>query len=330
LRKTIKLELLNITKEFDTVNNNSEKISSLLGINKQTNQFAALRGVTLKAEKDDSIGIIGLNGAGKSTLLNIIAGVYPCTTRIVNIQGKVSLLAIGVGLKPRLTGRENIRYKLAIEGLNNKEIENVIDSIIEFANLGEQIDQRIKSYSSGMKSRLGFSISIHVDPDILIIDESLAVGDATFVNSSITKIEKMKKEGKIIIFVSHGIGEIERICNKAIWLNFGKLVASGESSEVTKLYNEFVANLKKKLPGEEQRKYTQTKKKEQMNFDIDKYNHDLVYKDDNLSRVQKKAMLAKLNEINDEPKVSVLSWVVLIIATLTLFGSVYLQVGNKK
>ena len=242
---------------------------------KQRKDFWALRGVSFEVFSGEAIGLIGTNGSGKSTLSNIIAGVSKPTSGEIIINGKTSIIAIGTGLKKELTGRENIKLKCLLSGMSNKEIDEVIDDIISFADLDDFIDQPLKNYSSGMKSRLGFSISVHNNPDILIIDEALSVGDDTFYQRCLEKMFDFKSQGKTIFFVSHSIKQIKRLCDKVIWIHEGEMKQFGNTEEVTAAYKEY-ATWYKELPKKKQRMHKKAQKKERRNFDIADYYQETI------------------------------------------------------
>lgn len=192
------------------------------------NEFWALQGVNVQIEKGDIVGIIGLNGAGKSTLLKVISGIIKPTNGTVDIKGSIApLIELGAGFDPELSGRENIYLNGAVLGISKKEIERKIDEIIEFSELGDFIDSPIKNYSSGMYARLGFAIATCINPDILIVDEILSVGDYKFQEKSSKRISDMMNKGTTIIMVSHSIEQVEQLCNKIIWLEKGKIKAIG-------------------------------------------------------------------------------------------------------
>jgi len=200
-------------------------------------EFWALRDVTFNIEEGDRVGILGLNGAGKSTLLKIIAGVMKATEGSVTTKGRIApLLELGAGFDPQYTGAENIYLYGAVLGYSKEFIKEKYNEIVEFSELGDFINVPVKNYSSGMKSRLGFSIATVVEPDILILDEVFAVGDAKFRKKSEKKIKSMFKQGVTVLFVSHNIEQVKAICNKAILLEKGTLIASGDVEEICAIY----------------------------------------------------------------------------------------------
>ncbi|MCD7866697.1 MAG: ABC transporter ATP-binding protein [Clostridiales bacterium] len=203
----------------------------------QYNEFWALKNVTFQVEKGDRVGILGLNGAGKSTLLKVIAGVFKATEGTVTRNGKiVPLLELGAGFESQYTGSENIYLYGAMLGYSRKFIDQKYDEIVKFSELKDFIDVPLKNYSSGMKSRLGFSIATIVSPEILILDEVLSVGDARFRRKSEKKVMGMFDSGVTVLFVSHSLEQVERLCNKAMILEKGKLIAYGDIEEIAARY----------------------------------------------------------------------------------------------
>ena len=201
------------------------------------NEFWALQNVSFTVEKGDRVGILGLNGAGKSTLLKVIAGVFKPTEGSVTKHGKmVPLLELGAGFDQQYTGRENIYLYGAMLGYSKEFIDEKYDEIVKFSELKDFIDVPIKNYSSGMKSRLGFSIATVVSPKILILDEVLSVGDAKFRKKSEKKVLSMFDSGVTVLFVSHSLAQVQRICNKAMILEKGKLIAYGDIDTISKQY----------------------------------------------------------------------------------------------
>lgn len=235
-----------ITKKYKLYNDSKERLYDLIIPGRSYGEdFYALADVSFEADKGDVIGFVGINGSGKSTLSNIISGIVPATSGTVEVNGETSLIAISAGLKGDLSGRDNIELKLLMLGFNKKEIEELEPSIIEFAELEKFIDQPVKSYSSGMRSRLGFAISVNVDPDILIIDEALSVGDRAFSAKSLDKMKEFKEQGKTMIFVSHSVRQMKRFCDKILWLEYGMVKEYGPVDEVMNNYEEFLKKWKK-------------------------------------------------------------------------------------
>lgn len=204
-------------------------------------KFEALKHVSFQVEKGKTLGIIGENGSGKSTMLKILAGISKPTSGSVVTDGRISaLIELGAGFHPEISGRENIFINGIILGLGKKQIQEKYEEIVRFAELEEFIDNPVKSYSSGMYMRLGFSIAINVDPDILLIDEVLAVGDASFVPKCLDKINEFRRKGKTIVFVSHDLSTVERICDEAIWFRNGSIEMKGYPKRVVDAYLEYV------------------------------------------------------------------------------------------
>lgn len=218
--------------------------------------FWALKGVNLSIKKGSTVGLIGQNGSGKSTLLKILTKIIYPNKGSIKIQGKVSsLLELGAGFHPDFTGRENIYMNASIFGLNRKEINQKIDEIISFSELEEFIDNPVRSYSSGMYMRLAFATAINVDPDILLVDEILAVGDTSFQKKCLDKINEFKLKGKTIVFVSHDHGVVEKLCDEAVWIDHGELKAVGTTRRVIDAYLMFMAKREeKRLAKEHQEK----------------------------------------------------------------------------
>jgi len=202
--------------------------------------FWALRKISFTVNEGDCIGVIGHNGAGKSTLLQILSGIYKPDEGTVERRGRIGLLQLGTGFHPELSGRDNIFLNGIIMGLKKKEIESLYGSIVKFSELERFIDMPIKSYSTGMKARLSFSIAINISPDILLIDEVLSVGDEHFKKKSRQKIDEIRSAEKTIVLVTHSLSEIRNTCNRAICLNKGQVVFDGESQEAVRFYLEQV------------------------------------------------------------------------------------------
>lgn len=203
--------------------------------------FWALKDVSFKMEKGDRVGVMGFNGAGKSTLLKVIAGVLKPTYGSVKVKGIVApLLELGAGFDANYSGKENIFLYGATMGFSRKFLEKKYDEIVEFSELGDFIKAPIKSYSSGMRSRLGFAIATSVKPDVLILDEVLSVGDAAFREKSEKRLQNMMSDGVTVLFVSHSTDRLSELCNKAIILTQGQMAASGAADEMCRLYTEMV------------------------------------------------------------------------------------------
>ena len=199
--------------------------------------FVALDNVSFTIKKGETYGIIGKNGSGKSTLLQILAGILKVSSGEVEVNGRVAaLLELGSGFDPESTGYENIYMNAAILGVNKNDIETKIAEIIDFADIGDFINQPVKTYSSGMFVRLAFAVAINVDADILLIDEALAVGDIFFRQKCYAKLNQLKAEGKTIILVSHGMNEVEQFCDRALLLHHGQVMVQGDSKECVKQY----------------------------------------------------------------------------------------------
>ncbi|KAA8326049.1 MULTISPECIES: ABC transporter ATP-binding protein [Leuconostoc] len=262
----IKISVKNVTKRFELMKTRSEKILNMLSFSaKKDRAFWALKGVSFDVFAGEAIGVVGLNGSGKSTLLNIVSEIYPQTTGDLTINGNTSIISIGAGLKPALTGRDNIQLKLLMSGLTKKQIKAIASTIIAFSELGDFIDQPVKSYSSGMKAKLGFSIMAHTDPDIMIIDEALSVGDSTFANKSFEKIREFKAQGKTIFFVSHSASQVKQIADRVIWMHFGELREMGSTSDIMPHYEQWQKEFNKK-PKQEREDYIVDMKHKQQVF----------------------------------------------------------------
>jgi ABC-type polysaccharide/polyol phosphate transport system ATPase subunit len=214
------------------------KTTLLRGRRARFDEFWAVNDVTFDISQGSTFGIIGANGSGKSTLLKCLAGILSPDLGSLTVNGRLSaLLELGAGFHPEMTGRENIFLNGAILGMTNKEIEFRFDDIVDFAGLGAFIDTPVKNYSSGMVVRLGFAIAANVEPEILLIDEVLAVGDAAFQQRCYEKIEKFRQDGRTIVLVSHGLSQVEQICDQAAWIDRGKLKALGPALVVVREYS---------------------------------------------------------------------------------------------
>lgn len=216
-----------------------ELLPALVGGQKAVEIFWALQDINLEIKKGETVGIIGPNGAGKSTLLKLIAGVSKPTQGSIKVNGRIApLIELGAGFHPELTGRENVYLNGVILGMSHKEIDSKFQAIVDFAELWNFIDQPVKHYSSGMYLRLAFAVAIHTDPEILIIDEILAVGDTNFQAKCFAKMEEFKVEGVTMVLVSHALGQIQEFCNRAIYLDEHKILMDNGVEEVCKRYLE--------------------------------------------------------------------------------------------
>ena len=200
-------------------------------------EFWALEDISFNVQRGEAIGLVGLNGAGKSTLLRLLSGlIKPDKGRII-VRGRVgALIQLGAGFNPVLTGRENVFLNASILGIPTKEIRKNFDAIVDFAGVDGFIDTPVRSYSSGMKVRLGFSVAMYLRPDILLVDEVLAVGDVSFRNKALAKMQGLTESGATVVFVSHNLAQVDRLCDRAIYLSDGKLAAVGPTSEILNRY----------------------------------------------------------------------------------------------
>ena len=241
-QRELSIEVKNVSLSFevgnDKIDNLKEYVIRTIKRNKgKMTHFKALKDISFKIYKGEKVGIIGYNGAGKSTLLNVITGIYPPENGEVKTYGRISpLLALGAGFDSNYSGRENIYLNGAILGYDKQFLESKYEEIVEFSELEEFIDFPVKNYSSGMLAKLGFSIATIVEPDILIIDEVLGVGDINFQKKSSEKIRSLMDKGTTVLLVSHSIPQIRQLCDKAIWIDQGRIVEIGEVNEVCNHY----------------------------------------------------------------------------------------------
>ena len=239
--ENISVKIENVSKIFKLYSSNKDRFKEALSIKKKKyhRDFFALKDINLEIKKGEVIGFLGKNGAGKSTLLKIITGVLNPSGGNVKAIGKISaLLELGAGFNMEYTGIENIYLNATLMGIEKKEIDAKIQDIIDFADIGDFINQPVRSYSSGMFARLAFSVAINIDPEILIVDEALSVGDMAFQEKSITKMKEIMKSGTTIIFVSHSLPSIRNFCDRVIWMEKGEIKMIGESTEICELYQE--------------------------------------------------------------------------------------------
>ncbi len=238
------VSLKGVSKKYRIFQSGRDRLKEALsfGRKKYGHDFWALKDVDLEVEPGTTLGILGRNGAGKSTLLSIISGILQPTGGTVEVNGRlVALFALGAGFNPEFTGRENVLLNGLILGLERHEMLERFDEIAAFADIGEFMDQPIKTYSSGMRSRLGFAVAINVDPDILVLDEVLATGDAVFKQAALQKVYELRNSGTTILFVSHSTKTVEDFCTEAIMLNEGRVTATGGTTEVIEQYQALVS-----------------------------------------------------------------------------------------
>jgi ABC-type polysaccharide/polyol phosphate transport system ATPase subunit len=215
---------------------------SLLSDLRPDETFTALDGVSFEVPRGTTFGVIGENGSGKSTLLKLVAGITKPTRGSLAVDGRVSaLIELGAGFHPEISGRENVSINGIMLGLTRREVERRFDEIVDFAELRDFIDAPVKTYSSGMYMRLGFAVAIHVDPEVLLIDEVLAVGDEAFTRKCLDKIAEFRRRGKTILFVTHSLGLVEKMCDDVLWLRHGQMAARGDPKRVVDAYLTYVA-----------------------------------------------------------------------------------------
>lgn len=239
------IELQNVVQRFRRIRERPDTLREIFTkvgrYNRKFQVFEALKNVSFAVSKGEIVGIIGRNGSGKSTILKIVAGVYTPSEGRVTVRGSIApLIELGAGFHHELTGRENILINGLLLGLNKRQIKEREESIIEFAELGDFIDSPVKQYSSGMYMRLAFSIATAVDPDILIIDEILGVGDAGFQQKCLALIHRFREQGKTILFVSHSSESVRELCERVLLIHRGELVADGRPNEVISIYEEIL------------------------------------------------------------------------------------------
>ncbi|MBP3853345.1 MAG: ATP-binding cassette domain-containing protein [Erysipelotrichaceae bacterium] len=228
-----------------------DHISKVYTLRKKDNQyqsgnkrFYALKDISFEVEKGDVVGILGTNGSGKSTLSLVLAGISEVDEGTMTINGEQALIAINTGLNSQLTGLENIKVKGALMGLRKKRIEEITNDVIDFAEIGDFLYQPVKKYSSGMKSRLGFSICLALNPDIFIVDEALSVGDKGFAKKCLQRMKTLRdQEGKTIFFISHSLSQVQDFCKTGMWIEGGQLKEFGDIDTVCAHYSEYVDKL---------------------------------------------------------------------------------------
>jgi len=242
-KKTI--EVNNVSKAYDIRQMNRSTFRDLFRLRRSddANTLWALKDVSFAVEEGEAVGIIGANGSGKTTMLRLLAGVSSQTSGEINVDGRLApLIQVGAGFHPELTGRENVYLNGTILGLSKKEIDNKYDEIVQFAELEKFMDTPVKKYSSGMFVRLGFSVAIHVEAEILLIDEILSVGDISFQRKCLERMSNIRRSKKSIVFVSHNLSAVRGLCARTIWLDHGVVQSDGKTEEVISKYAQFMAS----------------------------------------------------------------------------------------
>jgi ABC-2 type transport system ATP-binding protein len=241
-----------VSKKFQLHHKRATSVKERLLLARKTDSedFWALRDIDLDIAQGETVGLIGPNGSGKSTLLKVLAGILAATTGTVAVRGRIaSLLELGAGFNGELTGRENIYLNASILGLTRREIDRQFDAIVAFSELEPFIDNQVKHYSSGMYVRLGFAVAVHVDPDILLVDEVLAVGDEAFAAKCLQRVAEFQQQGRTILFVTHGLDLIAEICNRAVVLNHGRILYEGDPAEAVERLRAFMGTAENQQDG---------------------------------------------------------------------------------
>lgn len=247
MAKTV-IEFKNVTKRYKLYKNDKQRLFSVFSKRVPFKEKKAVNDVSFKIEKGEAVAIFGKNGAGKSTILKMITGVAYPTTGDIKVEGRVSaLLELTSGFDPELTGRENIYLKGQLCGLRDAEIRELEDTIVDFAEVGEYIDQPVRTYSSGMKARLGFAVNVNIRPEILIVDEALSVGDRAFRDKCLKKVnEIVEKDNVTLLFVTHATETARQFCKRGIVMKNGKMIHDSEIDEAIKVYNSSIDHKKNK------------------------------------------------------------------------------------
>ena len=260
MNNDVSIEVKDLVKVYNLYNSSADRLKEIFSIRgkKFHDNYYALNGINFSVKKGETFGIIGTNGAGKSTLLKLITGVATPTEGAVNVNGKISaLLELGAGFNKDYTGIENIYLNGTMMGYSREEMKQRIDSIVEFADIGDFIYQPVKTYSSGMFARLAFAVAINIEPEILIVDEALSVGDVFFQNKCYKKFEELREKNITVIFVSHDIGTVKQLCSRVLWLEHGIQQMVGDSVEVCNEYSNSI--LKKRAKEFEKNNNTEFK-----------------------------------------------------------------------
>lgn len=260
-RDAVAIRVRNLSKRYEIYDDPSDRLKQSivprlrrmagLPARQYFRDFWALNDVSFEVRRGETVGIVGKNGAGKSTLLHLIVGTHAPSAGSVEVHGRVTaLLELGSGFHPMFTGRENVYMNAAIIGLSRDEVDRRFDEIARFADIGQFMDQPVNTYSSGMYLRLAFAVQVCLDPDILVVDEALAVGDAYFVHRCYHRIRSMKEQGKTILFVSHDTGSVNNLCDRALWISDGRLRMQGRPDDVTASYRADLFGVELKRGGE--------------------------------------------------------------------------------
>ena len=255
MAEDIVISVKGLVKEYELYDKNIDQLKEIFSVTRKKyhHEFRALDDINFEVQKGEQLGIIGTNGSGKSTLLKIITGVVAPTAGEIHINGKISaLLELGAGFNPNYTGMQNIYLNGSVMGYDHNEMESRVNQIVEFADIGDFINQPVKNYSSGMFARLAFAVAISVEPEILIVDEALSVGDVFFQTKCYKKFEEFKKRGKTILFVSHDLGSINKYCDRVMLLNRGKKLAEGTPKEMINLYKRVLVGQEKTLDNDQE------------------------------------------------------------------------------
>lgn len=299
------IEIKHLNKVYHLYDKPVDRLKEVLSITKKSyhKEHYALKDISLSIQKGESIGIIGKNGSGKSTLLKIITGVLNPSSGEVTIKGKISaLLELGAGFNPEYTGLENIYLNGTMMGYSREEMDRKVNDIIEFADIGDFIHQPVKTYSSGMFARLAFAVSINVEPEILIVDEALSVGDTRFQIKCMERMKQMMEGGTTVLFVSHDINAIRRFCTKCAWINNGKLEEVGSVNTVSDHYMDFLKSMDK--PKEIEKKKEEIKKfvpnKEVVAEIIEFQIFDTMYQEKNTIRPDDVLKIEVIYDVYDE------------------------------
>jgi homopolymeric O-antigen transport system ATP-binding protein len=248
----IAVRAIELTKQYDIYPRPADRLIEFITRRPRHTVFPALQDVTFDVERGETIGIVGQNGAGKSTLLRLLCSVTRATSGTIESFGTIaSILELGTGFHPEFTGRDNAALNAAILGLSPAEVKQKLPAILEFSELGTFLDRPVKMYSSGMYMRLAFSVAVNVDPDILVIDEALAVGDGHFQKKCVDRIREFQQDGKTILFCSHAMYHVSSICNRTLWLDHGSVMRYGPTLDVVHEYESFLLQRDRALPASE-------------------------------------------------------------------------------